>query len=179
MALIGDAIRDAEFMRDHASGVISMNVEELGKNSLAFPEIPYASNCSSSKSIREPRPVTYEVLRRWLRDNLPTWFTVSAEEAKRRNEVDNKVKFPSKEISSQVERLARFIVAICGGLMLIVPMLIMRIHGNLIKSLVTTSISVILFATTTSMVFKATDVNTLVATAAYSAVLVVFVGTNS
>ena len=179
MALIGDAIRDAEFMRDHASGVVPMNVEELGKNRLAFPEIPYASNCSSSKSIRELRPVTYEALRRWLRDNLPTWFTLSAEEAERRNEVDNKIKFPPKEISPQVERLARFIVAICGGLMLIIPMLIMRTHGDLVKSLVTTSISAILFAARTSLLFKATDVNTLVATAAYSAVLVVFVGTNS
>lgn len=179
MALIGDAIRDAEYMRDHVSGVISLNVEELGKNSHAFPEIPYTSNCSSSKSIRELRPVTYDALRRWLKDSLPTWFTVSADEAKRRNQVDNKTKSPPKEISPQVERLARFVVAISGGLMLIVPMLIMRIHGDLVKSLVTTSLSVILFAATTSVLFKATDVNTLAATAAYTAVLVVFVGTSS
>lgn len=73
----------------------------------------------------------------------------------------------------------RFIVAVTGGLSLVVPMLIMRINENTTKSLVTTSVAVILFAVIVSIGFKALAAETLGITAAYAAVLVVFVGTSS
>lgn len=57
-------------------------------------------------------------------------------------------------------------------------MLIMRIGENLTKSLVTTSIAVVLFAGITSLVLRANNTETVAATATYAAVLVVFVGTS-
>ena len=82
-------------------------------------------------------------------------------------------------VSPFVNRLARFIVAITGGLSLVIPMLIMRIHDNSTKSLITTSIAVVLFAAVVSVGFAASNAETLGITAAYAAVLVVFVGTSS
>ena len=76
-----------------------------------------------------------------------------------------------------VDRLARFLVAFLGGAMLIVPMMIMRLpYVTVTKSLVTASISVLLFAGALSVFFKASNTDTMVATATYTAVLVVFVG---
>ena len=58
-------------------------------------------------------------------------------------------------------------------------MLIMRIQQNPNKSLVTTSVAVVLFAGIVSVGFNASNAETLGITAAYAAVLVVFVGTSA
>ena len=86
---------------------------------------------------------------------------------------------PPVTMSPFVDRLARFIVAFTGGLSLVVPMLIMRIHQNSTKSLITTSVAVVLFSAVVSVVFNASNAETLGITAAYAAVLVVFVGTSA
>lgn len=84
---------------------------------------------------------------------------------------------PPEQVSDFVDRLARFLVAFLGGAMLIVPMMIMRLpEVTIVKSLVTSSISVLLFAGALSVFFKASNTDTMVATATYAAVLVVFVG---
>jgi hypothetical protein len=91
-------------------------------------------------------------------------------------------------------------MAVVGGLSLIIPMLIMTLHKSLLTSLVTISVAVLLFAfilaawpivhnhlpwvkkwksvrgQDVSSSLRANEV--LLATAAYAAVLVVFVGSN-
>lgn len=69
-------------------------------------------------------------------------------------------------------------VAFAGGLSLILPMVIMRIRQSLLKSLITVCVAVVLFAATISLVLRANNTETVMATAAYAAVLVVFVGTS-
>lgn len=71
-----------------------------------------------------------------------------------------------------------------GGLLLIVPMLAMTLYKSLATSLVTVSVAVLLFAVLVAVgseVFgkSASPLELLVATAAYAAVLVVFVGNNN
>ncbi|CAJ0547468.1 Ff.00g042220.m01.CDS01 [Fusarium sp. VM40] len=84
---------------------------------------------------------------------------------------------PPEQISPFVDRLARFLVAFLGGAMLVVPMMIMRLpEVTVVKSLVTVSISVLAFAGALSVFFKASNTDTMVATATYAAVLVVFIG---
>jgi hypothetical protein len=83
-----------------------------------------------------------------------------------------------EELSPSVEKLARFIVAFAGGVSLIALMVVMRIYKTLVKSLVTVSVSVVLFAGMLSLVFQASNTETSVATATYAAVLVVFIGTS-
>jgi hypothetical protein len=103
--------------------------------------------------------------------------------------------------SESVALRNRFVVAVVGGLSLIVPMLIMVQCKSLVASLVTVSVSVLIFSVAmaawplvfrylpwvrrwraaggdeTSHQFGAKEV--LFITAAYAAVLVVFIGTNS
>lgn len=68
-------------------------------------------------------------------------------------------------------------MAFLGGAMLIVPMMIMRLPKvTIVKSLVTASISVLLFAGALFVFLKASNTDTVVATATYAAALVVFVG---
>ncbi|KAI9745420.1 MAG: hypothetical protein M1818_000954 [Claussenomyces sp. TS43310] len=74
--------------------------------------------------------------------------------------------------------IRRFAMAVAGGIALIIPVVIMTEYPGKIESLVTTSISVILFAIFLTWYSKADEKDILAATAAYAAVLVVFVGTN-
>ena len=73
----------------------------------------------------------------------------------------------------------RLIAAVFGGLSFIAPMLIMAIRPSQVKTLVTSSVAVLLFAV--GLAWKSTaKIETLLATtAAYAAVMVVFVGVNS
>jgi VIT1/CCC1 family predicted Fe2+/Mn2+ transporter len=78
----------------------------------------------------------------------------------------------------------KFAVAMIGGTFLIVPMLIMTLHNSLTTSLVTVSVAVILFALAIVLSSEVTgadpsQLELVVSTAAYAAVLVVFVGTNN
>jgi len=75
-----------------------------------------------------------------------------------------------------VESLARFLLAIWGGAALIVPMAIMIFDPTRTKSLVTVSVSVVLFALFMASGIGATNAEVLAATATYAAVLVVSVG---
>lgn len=88
--------------------------------------------------------------------------------------------------SERRERLARklgmrnrFIGALCGGLSVIAPMLIMAINPSQIKTLVTASVAVLLFSIGLAWRSSARIDALLATTAAYAAVMVVFVGVNS
>jgi len=75
-------------------------------------------------------------------------------------------------------RLRRFLWVGCGGLLLIVPMLVMANIDTKTASLVTTCVAITIFAILVSW-FTALGPNEVLATtAAYAAVLVVFVGTS-
>lgn len=87
---------------------------------------------------------------------------------------------PPQNVSPFVDKLTRFIIAFTGGAALVVPMLIMSLPSvHRTKSLITVSLAVTLFAAMMSVGIRASNSETLVATATYAAVLVVFVGTSS
>jgi hypothetical protein len=74
--------------------------------------------------------------------------------------------------------IARLPLALAGGFALIVPMLIMTLHESKLTSLLTTSVFVFAVAVALSWFMKdAYPKDIIGATAAYAAVLVVFVGT--
>jgi hypothetical protein len=71
-------------------------------------------------------------------------------------------------------------MALFGGAVLIAPMLIMRLHPTLVTELVTTSVFVLAFGIILAWFMTDGDrKDVLGATAAYAAVLVVFIGTSS
>jgi hypothetical protein len=81
--------------------------------------------------------------------------------------------------ASESEQLwVRFGMASAGGLVLVVPMLIMANLGTKTANLVTTCIAMFLFAAGITFGTRLKPDQVLGATAAYAAVLVVFVGTS-
>lgn len=110
---------------------------------------------------------------------LPGRLAFSAEERTQRVREYREGKLPM-QASKFVDRLARFLVAVAGGAFLIVPMLIMTLGGpSLNTSLITVSVAVLVFALVIAFAVRASNAETMVATATYAAVLVVFVGTSS
>jgi uncharacterized membrane protein YqjE len=76
--------------------------------------------------------------------------------------------------------LSRLSMALIGGLALIAPMLIMTLHNTRLTTLLTTSLFVIGVAVGLAWKMKdAKSQDIIAATAAYAAVLVVFVGTGT
>jgi hypothetical protein len=70
-------------------------------------------------------------------------------------------------------------MASAGGLSLIVPVIIMANVPGIVSSLVTTCVAMLLFAFGITLRTELNPDQVLGATAAYAAVLVVFVGTSS
>jgi hypothetical protein len=81
-------------------------------------------------------------------------------------------------VSPFVDAVARFIIALLGGATLLVPMIVMLFDESKVKSIVVVCVAVTVFAVGVSALLKASNSDTLTATAAYAAVLVVFVGSN-
>ena len=74
---------------------------------------------------------------------------------------------------------SRLKMALFGGSTLITPMLIMRLHPTLLTELLTTSLFVVVVGLILAWYMKDADKKDILgATAAYAAVLVVFVGTS-
>ena len=88
-------------------------------------------------------------------------------------------KYKPKILSSRAEIFASFLVAMAGALFILVPMYIMALKQNQTKSLVTTTVAVVLFAVLCSITLRTSNDETLAATAGYAAVLMVFVGLSS
>ncbi len=150
----------------------------------AFPSIadlsgdPYNSRYCALQPIPHPNIVP-DPLRRFLKSYLPKRLTYTDEEMY--SHIDEYIAGkPPASVSPFIDKLARFIISFTGGASLVVPMLIMTLpNQHTTKSLVVTSVAVTLFAGVMSLILKASNAETLVATATYAAVLVVFVGTSS
>ena len=126
-------------------------------------------------SAADNRPdVLRDAARRWL----PVRLSYSLYERRFRSKEFEEGK-PPVEISAFVDNLVRLSVACVAILALVAPMCIMSVVPSLAKNLVTSSVFMVLFACGISFGVKCSNVETLVATATYSAVLVVFVGTNT
>jgi hypothetical protein len=121
---------------------------------------------------RKP-PQARDPIREVLRKFLPVYLSYS--KAERRGQSYGSGEAP-ETYSRFVDSVARFIIGTLGGCALIVPMVVMSLDPSLTKSLVVVSVSVVLFALAVSLVFKTDNKDTVMATATYAAVLVVFVG---
>jgi VIT1/CCC1 family predicted Fe2+/Mn2+ transporter len=79
-------------------------------------------------------------------------------------------------ISPSVDNTARVIFALVGGIFFLAPMIAMTYIESKKYMLLTMCLFVLFVATTLALASKASDQELLAATAAYAAVLVVFVG---
>jgi hypothetical protein len=113
-----------------------------------------------------------ELMRKYLHHRL-TW---SAEERAKNQEGYYNKNVP-EGYSATVDWLARISVALLAAAWVIVPIVIMTVpFGSKARDLTTLSIAVVLFGASVSWVLKTRNQDTLAATAAYAAVLVVFYG---
>ena len=88
---------------------------------------------------------------------------------------NEEIKAQLAEIFNSKQRILRFAFAAVGSVALIGPMIIMTLHGGRNTDLLTASIAVLIV--TAGLTFVNIDpVNVLLYSAAYAAVLVVFVG---
>lgn len=84
----------------------------------------------------------------------------------------------ANKAAHEKKRVLRFTMAASGGLLLVVPVIIMSTVPGLISSLVTTCVATLLFAFLVAWRTELGPNEVLATTAAYAAVLVVFVGTS-
>lgn len=83
------------------------------------------------------------------------------------------------EMAQKHARTSRFIMAFFGGVALIVPTIAMSKFEGIDNSLIITSVAVLIFGFLAALLgTDSTGKDVLAATAAYTAVLVVFVGTS-
>ncbi|EME79925.1 uncharacterized protein MYCFIDRAFT_141986 [Pseudocercospora fijiensis CIRAD86] len=141
----------------------------------------YAFASENYRCLPPEQGVELDQVREFLRTFLPSKISWTNEEKKARAEFyqDPNIKYKPQKLSASADRLARFLVAMSGALFILVPMYIMVLHNSQTTNLVATTVAVILFAVMCSITMRATNDQTLGATAAYAAVLVVFVGLTS
>jgi len=144
----------------------------------AFQSIEDNSVFGSHYSYFKKSNTSIDAIRLLFMKRLPVWMTWSKDEQQARKTEYTSGK-PPREVSAFVDRLARFVVAGVGGLFLVGPMLVMSFGSSRNKSLITVSVSIILFISVLSSWIKVSNVEALVSAATYAAVLVVFVGTST
>ena len=76
------------------------------------------------------------------------------------------------------ECMTRFVVALLAGAFLVVPLVILSHQSKNEAQLITVSVCIIVFSLLISLVSKASNEQTMVASAGYAAVLVVFLSNN-
>ncbi|KAI0595957.1 hypothetical protein F4775DRAFT_566736 [Biscogniauxia sp. FL1348] len=126
-----------------------------------------------------PKPTQrQDPVREFLRKHLPKHVSWTEEEKSTRR-ADFSHGLPPEQYSPSLNRIARFLVGVVGGAVLIVPLLIMAFDSSLTKTMITVCTAVVLFALAVSLLFELDNKDTVTATATYAAVLVVFVGTST
>ncbi|KAL6879914.1 hypothetical protein HDV57DRAFT_498468 [Trichoderma longibrachiatum] len=175
-----NAIRDYDYL----SGLVPATTSQADNQRLDIEQgFIEAGNVSASPGAYRRLPDRWSLptdpLRDTLKAILPKNLTYTNREL-RRHVTEYRKGLPPTEVSPFVDRMARFMVAFIGGASLVVPMLIMALpRPTLAKSLVTVSVAVLLFAAFLSVFMRAGNTETMISTATYAAVLVVFVGTTS
>ncbi|UNI23069.1 hypothetical protein JDV02_008909 [Purpureocillium takamizusanense] len=173
------AIRDYQFLRNKAS----VERAEVPHRKLLLQkylqsESDFGDPFESHYSYFHDADGRVDPLRTAMMRYLPAHLAFSRQERHERGKEFTEGKSP-RAVSGPVDRLVRFIVAVTGGVFLVVPMIIMTLHPSQTKSLVTVSVAVLIFSLMLSFVVRVSNVETLVSTATYAAVLVVFVGTST
>jgi hypothetical protein len=129
-------------------------------------------------------PQKFSKTRRGITRRYPTHHDETNEQAfeDRTPEVHRKSKelFEGRpyaiNISTTVDSIARILMALLAGLFLLTPMVALSYINSKEFSLITTCLFVVVFAIVLSLASKASNQEVITATAAYAAVLVVFVG---
>ena len=183
---IAEAIRDFQSVRA-LDYLTAGEKEELKELTAQYLRKTAASNFADvdpfeTENYRRLQPdkqaVVFDGVREMLRVILPKQISWTQEEKVMRKQ-NYEEGYKPEILSSSLDRLARFIVAMGGALFILVPMYIMALHQNPAKNLITTTVAVVLFALVCSIPLGLANDQTFSVTVGYAAVLMVFVGLTS
>lgn len=179
LIIIVQAIRDMEYMYKLNPVTKDVQLRTQGRLENLFRDfIPpeafrtgYLVFPNSSLAARES-----DLIREFMRKHLWYRLTWSDEEKGRRQEGYYAHEAP-EGYSLTVDWLARIVVAFAAGASVVVPIVIMTVpSSSKTKDLIVLSVAVIIFGVSVSWILQSRNMDTLAATAAYAAVLVVFYG---
>ena len=179
--MLVDAIRDYDYVQNMGShseknaAKLQRRLEATFFNIAANPNKPYKTRY---RFLKDDQLDGLDGIHWCLKKLLPRSWSYSEEEKRRRVSDYYDKKSPSGT-SVIVDSLARFLIAVASGASLVVPMVIMSLNKSLTRSLITTSVAVLLVAVFVSFVIKAKNSDIIQATVAYAAVLVVFVAVSN
>jgi hypothetical protein len=180
--LEAEAIRDYEYILSLAQMTGSERDDRYNDLREAFPEVGLDASQPFNSLFRTFRPlatIANDPLRDLLKSILPRGLTwTRAEKARHVGEfIDHKT---PEDVSPVVDGIARLVISVVAGAALIAPVVVMELGTRTVnKSLITTSVAVVVFAIALAFGVRASNTETLVSTATYAAVLVVFVGTSA
>ena len=127
-----------------------------------------------------------DLLRRSLRKYLRAfWFFIrfQGQHAHQKSlsaaELEANFKRSYQNTSQLADFLTRFLIALIAGVFLVIPLAVLAHQSTTTAHLVTISVSIVLFSFIVSLLTRATNEETMVASAAYAAVLSVFFSNNS
>ena len=130
-----------------------------------------------------------DLLRRCLRKHLRAfWFFIRfrGQHACQRqssyfsaSELESNLKRSYQNTSRLADIITRFLIALIAGISLVVPLIILSHQSTSRAYLITISVCIVLFSLLVSLLTKASNEETMVASAAYAAVLSVFFSNNS
>lgn len=130
-----------------------------------------------------------DLLRRALRKYLRAfWFFIRSrgQHAQKKHSsyssataLESNLKRSYQNTSRLADVITRFLIALIAGVFLVIPLVILSHQSSSEAHLVTISIFIVLFSLLVSLLTRATNEETMVASAAYAAVLSVFFSNNS
>lgn len=94
-------------------------------------------------------------------------------------ELESNLKRSYQNTSRLADIITRFLIALIAGAFLVTPLAILSHQSSIVAHLVTISVCIVLFSLLVSLLTRASNEETMVASAAYAAVLSVFFSNNS
>ncbi len=159
-----DAVRDFQFITELNTLPHIYAKERRIDLHGAFPELamPYAGTNNQPydtmyRTLRKKENQRPDMIHELLRKYLPRHISWSEEE-RNSNRVNYGAGRAPELYSLTVNRLARFIIGVAGGCVLIVPMVLMTLEPSQTKSLVVVSVALVLFALGVGLVFEADNI---------------------
>lgn len=173
------AIRDYQFLQQHQRlGKYDADERTLLLKYFFMREADFGAPYQDTYLLSRGQEDKFDALRRFLIRKLPVQVTYTAEEKELRKN-DYMEGRPPRKLAPWLDHFLRSTISLVGGVFVVAPMLIMSFSPSQTKSLVVISSAVAIFGLVVSLGIRVSSIETLVATATYAAVLVVFVGSTT
>lgn len=137
-----------------------------------------------------PRSSSRDPIQHYLRKCLRTlWYSTRSARSEDKDE-ESGIKSPVSNARAMFDRsyqntarvaeaATRFFVAVFAGSFLVVPLVVLSFQTSKESHLVTVSVCIVVFSLLVSLLSKASNYETMAASAAYAAVLAVFISDNT